>query len=632
MHRNGITFVRIVSIVVAAGAAAHAVAGGPRAAASVGATDRNFGAKTITADVRPVDETIQDGPATFYLHLLHHNDGESQIINAGTGALADFGGVARFKTLVDNLKTEALAYPVGPEEKGAVFVSSGDNFLAGPEFNASLTLPPNQPFYDSIAMSLFGYDACAIGNHEFDFGPGVFGRFVADFTAPVPFLSANLDFGAVPDLVALQNQGRLAKSVVVTVGTQTFGIVGATTTDLPFISSPFPVAVNPLLPAIQDEVDNLFFNLGVNKIILISHLQGINSELALVPQLRRVDVVVGGGGGELLADGDELLVPGDAPFAGGGYPRTAVDFDGRTVPVVTTRGDYRYVGRLVVGFDAGGEVVMFDDPISGPVRVSSVAPDAVAPDPVVQAQVTDPVAAAVAALQANVIAQSQVPLDGVSNNVRSIETNLGNLVADALLWTAYEQAPLFGAPLPDVALQNGGSIRNNSVLPPGNFTEFDTFAVLPFSNFVSVVANIPPAQFKEIMENAVSRVGGSGNGRFAQIAGFRCTWDATGVAQQVDNAGNVLVPGTRVKEIILNDGRVIVQNGAVVAGAASVNIATVDFLARGGDQYPFRGAPFINVALSYQQSLRDFVVLYLGGLITAQEYPAGGEGRITRLN
>ena len=632
MHRIGFALVRLVALVIAAGAASQALAGGPRAAANPGQADRKPGTGMIAADVRPADETIKDGAATFYLHLLHHNDGESQIINAGSGALADFGGVARFKTLVDILKAEALTYPVGPEEKGALFVSAGDNFLAGPEFNASLTLPPNQPFYDSIAMSLFGYDACAIGNHEFDFGPNVFARFVSDFTDPVPFVSSNLDFSAVPALVALENQGRLAKSTVVTVGTQQFGIVGATTTDLPFISSPFPVVANPLLPAIQNEVDRLYFDLGINKIILISHLQGLNSEMALVPQLRRVDVVVGGGGGELLADGDELLVPGDAPFPGGGYPRTAIDLDGRTVPVVTTRGDYRYVARLVLGFDAAGEVVSYDDPISGPVRVSAVAPDAVAPDPVVQAQVTDPVAAAVAALQANVIAQSQVPLDGVTSKVRSVETNLGNLVADALLWNAYQQAPLFGVPLPDVALQNGGGIRNNSVLPPGNFTEFDTFAVLPFSNFVSVVLNIPPAQFKEIMENAVSRVGGSGNGRFAQIAGFRFTWDATGVAQQVDNAGNVLVPGTRVKEIILNDGRVIVQNGVVVPGAPSVNIATVDFLARGGDQYPFRGAPFVNVAVSYQQSLRDFVVQYLGGLITAQEYPAGGEGRITRLN
>ncbi|MDX2115117.1 MAG: bifunctional metallophosphatase/5'-nucleotidase [Planctomycetota bacterium] len=575
-----------------------------------------------------------DGSVVFWLHILHNADGESQLINAGAGQLANFGGVARFKTVVDGLRAQSGVFPADAVEKGSIMVSAGDNFLAGPEFNASLT--DGVPYYDSIAMDLIGFDAACIGNHEFDFGPDVFSSFVQGFSSSVPFLSSNLNFTNEPALQAQVNDGKIARSTVVTVGSQKIGIIGATTTDLPFISTPRNVIVGAVLPAVQAEVAALQAMVPpVDKIVLISHLQGLTSEAALVPLLSGVDVVVGGGGGELLADAGDLLVPGDsatgaiAGLTGTGYPRTALDADGKTVFVVATRGDYRYVGRLIVGFDAAGNVVSVL-PESGPVRVSAVAPDAVLPDATLQSLVVDPVAAAVAGLASTVIGTSDVGLDGRTTEIRSVETNLGSLATDALLYSAQRLAPAFNAPVADVAVQNGGGIRNNSIIPAGNFTELNTFEVLPFANFLSVVPNVPAAQFKEILENAVSRVGASGNGRFAQISGFRFTWNAAGVAQVVDNSGVVLTPGTRVREVILNDGRVLVRNGAVVPGAPSVNVATIDFLARGGDQYPFRGRPFINLGLSYQQALDEYIVQLLAGSIRSVDYPVGGQGRIIR--
>jgi 5'-nucleotidase len=304
--------------------------------------------------------------------------------------------------------------------------------------------------------------------------------------------------------------------------------------------------------------------------------------------------------------------------------------DGTQVPVVTTAGNYGYVGRLAVGFDKSGNVLMVDDSVSGPVRVAGGAnPDAVPPDPVVQAEVVDPVVAAIADLAANIIGTSEVDLDGIRNNIRTIETNEGNLVADSLLWQATELAASFGVPAPDVALQNGGGIRNDSIIPAGNISELDTFSIVPFPNFVSVVENISRAQFKEILENAVSRVEFV-DGRFAQIAGFSFVWDPAGTPQLIDLDGNITQAGTRVREVSLNDGTVIVSNGAVVAGPA-INVATIDFLARGGDQYPFMGAPFTTLGVTYQQALRSYIETGLNGLITAADYPFGGEGRITRL-
>ena len=599
-----------------------------------------LGAALAAALVVPVgaatSAAAQDGtkPA-FTLTILHNNDGESRL--TGAPGNPDFGGVARFATLVDDLRAEATRGrpPAGQAgRRGVILLSSGDNFLAGPEFQASLE--KGVPFYDSIALSEIGYDAFAIGNHEFDFGPDVLADFIESFGRNVPpFVSANLDVSDEPRLAALAADGTIVASTVVRERGERIGVVGATTPLLPAISSPRNVKVlDDVAGLVQDQVDDLTGR-GVDKIILISHLQNVNEDRALVPMLSDIDVAIAGGGDELLANEGDLLVPGDAraidpatgqPFS---YPVAATDADGAFVPIVTTAGDYKYVGRLVVNFDKSGTVLGVDD-LSGPVRVSGVAPDAVEPDAQIQQLVVDPVNAFIANLAETVIGQSEVALEGRRDpGVRTEETNLGNLVADALLDAGEDNAAAFGVVPPDVAIQNGGGIRNNTLIPAGPLTELDTFSIAPFPNFVSVVPDVPRAQFKEIVENLVSRIP-LADGRFGQIGGFGFTYDSTRTAQVVNDAGTVLTPGDRVRSLVLDDGTVIVADGAVVAGPG-VAIATNDFSARGGDQYPFRGLPFTTVGLSYQQALSDYIVEDLAGLVSAADYPEGGEGRIVRL-
>lgn len=563
----------------------------------------------------------------FTLTVLHNNDGESKLINAP--GQPNFGGIARFATLVDNLRAEAA---LNDRKNATLLLSSGDNFLASPELNASLTKGP--PFYDSVGMSLIGYDAAAIGNHEFDFGPDVLADFIGGFSPSVPFVSANLDVSAEPGLQALVNRKTIVKSLVLRREGQLIGVVGATTPLLRAISSPRNVVIDPdVRRAIQDEVNRLTAQ-KVKIVILISHLQSVSEDLALIPQLRGVDIAIAGGGDELLANPGNLLVPGDVLNPSLSYPLYATGADGAQIPVVTTAGDYKYVGRLIAEFDKDGNVTGIDGR-SGPVRVSGVAPDAVAADPEIQTLVVDPVKAYVDALASNVIGSSQVALEGrrgpTPPGVRTVETNLGNLLTDSLLWQGQQLAGSFGVDTPQVGLQNGGGIRNNSLIPAGTITEKTTFDVAPFANFVSIVEDVPAAQFKEILENAVSRVEFA-DGRFPQIAGFELVYDAAGTAQVVNDAGTVLTPGSRVRSIVLDDGTVIVQDGAVVSGAPSIDVATIDFLARGGDQYPFRGLPFTTLGVTYQLALQNYIVSGLGGLISAADYPEGGEGRTTRLN
>lgn len=553
------------------------------------------------------------GKGAFTLTLLHNNDGESKLISSSPSQ-PDFGGIARFATVVANAKAAAPG--------GVLTLTSGDNFLAGAQWDCSLT--NGVPYYDSIALNLIGYDALCLGNHDFDFGPDVLANFIEGFGPEVPFLSANLDVTPEPALAALATAGRIAPSTLLEIEGRLVGVVGATTTQLPFISSPGAVIVNPdVQGAVQAQIDALIAA-GAKIVVLTSHLQSVAEDLALIPTLRGVDIAIAGGGDDLLANPGTPLLPGDV--AEGSYPILVTDADGRIVPVVTTTGDYRYLGRLEVTFDAAGEIVSIN-PDSGPIRVlGGDYPDAVAADPTIQSLVVDPVEACVESLDLNVIAINEVPLDGRTSQIRSRETNEGNLCADALRWQASQLAAAYGVPVPQVALQNGGGIRNNSIVPTGPFTELDSYSILPFANFVSVFPSVPVETFKQVLENAVSRIAPppgaptSGNGRFAQVSGFRFTYN-------VD-----LPPGSRVSGVVLDNGPVIVSNGLVVEGAEPISVATIDFLARGGDQYPFGGLPFVNLGVTYQQALENFVIEGLGGAISAEAYPVEGQGRIVRLD
>ncbi|MFM1829919.1 MAG: hypothetical protein RLZZ558_259 [Planctomycetota bacterium] len=575
----------------------------------------------------------------LWLHVLHNNDGECKVLPL-TGAQAGFGGAARFVTLVNNLKAEAdTARPDGIAQ-GWVMVSSGDNILPGINLNASIN--KGVPYYDSILFDLIGYSAVTLGNHDFDSNPDVLAELITG-TSNTTFISANLDFSLEPGLFAQQVFGKLAKSEVVTVAGRPVGIVGATTESLPLISSPRNTIVNPVAAAVQAEIDTLTAG-GVGIILLSTHLQGLSSELALVPMLTGVDAVIAGGGSELLAQPTDLLVPGDvAAFP---YPVTATDMGGNTVPVVTTVGDYKYVGRLVLGFDAAGNLVATDAGRSGIKRVSGVSPDAVLEDAFTQSQVVDPVQAANNALASNIIATTDVPLESRRNvngvpspqanfGVRVSDTNVGNLAADSLLWEADRIARAGNLPLPDVAIQNGGGIRLNSQLAAGNISEKYTYDQLPFTNVLTLVPAVSAAQLKEILENAVSRVSAA-DGRFACVSGMRVVWDATGTAQVLSGTEPpyvVTTPGTRVREVVLSDGRVLVSNGVALPTAPTVNVATIDFLAvQGGDQYPFNNMPFIRLGVTYQRAFFNYITQGLGGQIRGQDYPNVINDRVIRRN
>lgn len=562
----------------------------------------------------------------FTLTILHNNDGESSLLPTTVEGV-DYGGIARFQRKVDTLRLGShFSFDAGESRRrGAVLLNSGDNYLAGTTFQASQQ--PDAPFFDGIAVRLLRYDALAIGNHEFDFGPATFARFVETVDRDTPFVSANLDFSGEPTLADLIGDP-LVRSTVISERGEEIGVVGLTTPALPTISSPGGVEVLTDLAGIaQAEIDELTRG-GIDKIILISHLQGLDSEIALTGELRDVDVVIGGGGDEILADADDRLFPGDEDNVFGTYPQVAVDADNVQVPVVTTPGNYRYVGDLEVTFDQDGNVLSWDEHDSGIKLVASSGAGAVGESVLQRTLVQDPVAAFVADLAAQIIGESEVVLDCERNEVRGVETNCGNLIADGLLSTAQQRAADFGVDPPQVAIQNGGGIRGEIDQPAGPISVADTFRLAPFGNFVAVAEDVPAETFRQIIEEGAILLPTPGDGGFVHLAGATVVIDPSFPARVADQTtGEQLAPGQRVRSLVLDDGTVVVANG--VTQDVTVDLAGLNFSFNGGDAYP--AVPFTTVGATDQQSLQGYIEGPLGGVVTAAQYPRGGEGRITIL-
>ncbi len=555
------------------------------------------------------------------LTIFHNNDGESKLLGVEDETEGLFGTVAAFKAKLDALRSEL--------ENESVTLSSGDNFLAGPQF--AVGLENEEGIYDALAMSQIGYDAICLGNHDFDFGPDVLAQFISDFSEETPFLSSNLDFTSEANLQALADEGRIAPYTIIEKGGVQVGVVGATTPSLDYISSPRNTIINDdVAAAIQASV-NALTSEGINKIVVISHLQDIEEEKALVASLTNVDVVIAGGGDELLGEEGVETFPGDGDFYDV-YPITVQDSEGNNVYVVTTPGEYKYVGKLDLDFDENGVVTAISDE-SG---LYVVKPENDGFNASLRVNAEEPVQDALDEMASNVVANSEVALDGTRTSIRAIETNLGNLVADAMLWQANQLHTDFGVDAADIGLVGGGGIRNNTVIPAGPISELNTFEILPFSNFVAVVENVTPADFKEVLENSVSAMEGglnSGSGRFLQVAGIDIVWDTEATSIEYDGDGNVINgnTGERIWTATLADGTPIVVDGVVSGTAPNVNIALPDFTARGGDQFNFgTDKSFTTLGVTYQQALYNYLVDGVSGAITAVAYPEDGEDRIVR--
>ncbi len=575
-------------------------------------------------------------PQNFTLQILHAGDME-----AGSEAVDD---APRFSAILDALASEYLV--------NTVIVSSGDNYLPGPFFSSgadeSLEDAVGVPAFgraDITMLNAMGFQAAVLGNHEFDAGTGVLADLIQSDSAEdtivnedgeeemitrvyegtrFPYLSVNLDFSedaALATLVGPDQQfgsygaNQLAKSTILRAGggaEALIGVVGATTPDLAALSNIGGVIVGPtdedgntlnedldaLAASIQAEVDALSAR-GINKIILLAHMQNIELEKMLAAKLSDVDVIVAGGSNTLLADGNDRLRAGDE--AADTYPLQLDSAKDEPVLLVNTEGNYRYVGRLVVTFSPEGVIDenALDSTINGVYATDQTGVDALSGTPnEIVTEIADTIKAAIIARDGNTFGNTSVYLNGERGSVRTEETNLGNLTADANLEIAQEVDDTVV-----VSIKNGGGIRDaiGEVRLPSNVGEeifkgppaanplaekeagqvsqLDIENSLRFNNSLTLLT-LTAAQLQETIEHAVSASAeDAAPGRFAQVGGMSFSFD---VSQEV---------GKRVVSLTVTDGGgtdiPVVVDGELQDGVGPFRVVTLSFLADGGDGYPF---------------------------------------------
>jgi 5'-nucleotidase / UDP-sugar diphosphatase len=568
--------------------------------------------------------------------ILHVGDQETWLLSAQgnlrddtTQAISFYGGIDRLATVISNAQTAATT-----AGKTVIKLNAGDAFLPGPRFTASFAnlavAHPDggQDFYDAIAMRQINFDATVFGNHEFDLGPTTAARFAA--ITGTTYLSSNLNFEATPEFSALKASGIVAPSkIVTTLGAKKIGIVGATTPLLPSISSPGAVNLigyspantelqnlQALVPIIQSEVDRLRTVEGVNTVILMSHLQNAaNERNVVIPALKGVDIVISGGGHELMTDPDDLLINGGVAPSFVTHPVYSTDADGKQVAVLTGHFGNRYVGEVNLTInDTTGALTSIDS--TKMIRVSGAATDAdrVVGDATLNASVVSPVSTYISALNAQIIGTTGIRLNGQRTaacttlnctfpvGIRNAEMNLGNLVADAMRYAGEAE----------VAIQNGGGIRT-SISGPGNISVGDTFNVLPFTNLVKRAPSMNATQLKDLLEHAYATTSPSGleNGRFAQVSGMKVTYKSNNTARASAATAASVGTGNKILRVVLDDGTVLIDGGVVVNTTRTFSFATIDFTANGGDGYPFsfnnvvfENSPF---TITYQEALANYI-------------------------
>lgn len=499
-------------------------------------------------------ETEQD--LTGHIVILHTNDVH--------GAIGEYAKVAALKQAYQ----AAGAY--------VLLADAGDFIQGDPTVSAS------QGKTAIELMNLAGYDVAAPGNHEFDYGYPNLKTLAGE--ADFPILAANVRYD---NAAALGDQ-----TTFTTTDGKKIGIFGLDTPETATKAHPDKIkgvsflAAQEMFDCAQAQVDALKAD-GCDYIICLGHL-GIDAEST---GNRSIDLLEKVTGIDVFIDGHSHSTLEEIKEATNGTGKV-----GNTV-LTSTGTKLANVGMVDISPD-------------GTISTSSLATSelTVTPDAKVAARAEE-IQKEIDADYGTVFAKTEVALDGEKANVRTGETNLGDLIADAMLW----QAGLLDEGV-DAAVTNGGGIRAS--IAAGDITKKDINTVLPFGNTLYVV-KVTGAELLEALETSTyctpEAIGG-----FPQVAGIEFT---VNTGAQFDT--KELYPGsTYGKPASIN--RVMIQTvgGEAFNPEETYTIVTNDFMGAGGDTYyAFKAASSgYDSGVPLDEVVMDYITSELKGVVSQAQY------------
>ena len=492
---------------------------------------------------------------TGHIVILHTNDVH--------------GGIAGYAKLaaVKESYTASGAY--------TLLVDAGDYIQGDPTVSAS------QGKTAIELMNSTGYDAATVGNHEFDYG-----------YANLKTISAQANFPILATNVRYNGATAFDSHTIFTAANgKKIGVFGLETPETATKAHPAKIqgvtfiGGQDMMKLAQTEVDTLKAA-GCDYVICLGHL-GIDAEST---GNRSLDVLNAVTGIDVFIDGHSHSTLEQIKAATNGTGKVGNAY------LTSTGTKLANVGVVDIAPD-------------GTITTSNVPLDTLTAENADTAAVIQRIQQQIDADYGAVFAQSEVQLNGEKAQVRTGETNLGDLITDAMLW----QAGTLGEKV-DAAISNGGGIRAS--LSVGGLTKKDINTVLPFGNTLYLV-KLTGAQLLEALEASTCSLPES-IGAFPQVSGIEYTVNTGAKFSSTEN-----YPGsTYGKPNAVN--RVTIQSvgGAAFDPAETYTIVTNDFLGAGGDTYyTFKSSPVgYDTGVPLDEVLMDYITAQCKGTITKEAY------------